>query len=159
MSKHTISCDPKMLSRYYDGELDPEASGRLKKHMMECSACREEFEALKGVSEQIKAHVSEIPDAGPPMDSVEDSAINRIRGLSISPWEKLREVLLSKRTIIPAAVVASLVVVLFSVLQPRMPAGPSAIVTSLSGDMASVIIMEAPDTGHTILWFTEASGS
>jgi len=159
MSRDTISCDPEMISRYHDGELDSRNTEKLEQHMMACTVCREHYEVLKGLSRQIKTHVSARSETVLQMTSVENNVIRQIRELGISPWKKLRAALLAKKTLIPAAAAACLALVLFSVLQPGVPAGPSAIVTSLSGDMASVIVMETPDTGHTIVWFTESTGS
>ena len=89
--------------------------------------------------------------------SVEDQLVERIRRRNTPVWRTVLSVLVSRKALIPAVAIASLILVLFTVFRTPGVSGPSAIVTSLSGDTASVIIMETPDTGHTILWFSEES--
>jgi hypothetical protein len=37
-----------------------------------------------------------------------------------------------------------------------VPTGPSAIVNSVDGDIASVMILETQASKHTIIWYTES---
>ncbi len=156
MKMRTDECDPTLVSRFYDGELGPERHDRVRAHIKRCPQCGKMLEELKTLSEHVKTYI--IGDQLKSRSiSLEDRVVDKIRKEDSAPWEKIRSALSLKRTWIPAVAIASLALVFFTLLRtPGIP-GPSAIITSLSGDTTSVIIMETPDTGHTILWFTEAS--
>jgi len=52
----------RFISPYHDGELDPEASLRLEKHLRECALCTAELERLRGISRLLgAARAPEIP--------------------------------------------------------------------------------------------------
>lgn len=157
MKMRTDECDPTLVSRFYDGELDSKKYDRVEAHIGICPQCGKMLEELKILSERVKAHISGNQHLNSRLISVEDRVIDRIRRKDSIPWESIRSALLSKKAWIPAAAIASLTLVFFTLFRTPSVSGPSAIITSLSGDTSSVIIMETPDTGHTILWFTEAS--
>ena len=53
-----------LSSRYFNGELDPQAHGRVAEHLLACSKCREEFEAVKsGISIGENIEVFTAPDS------------------------------------------------------------------------------------------------
>jgi hypothetical protein len=57
---------------------------------------------------------------------------------------------------VPAGAAALVLALLLVTLPPPAQlAEPSAIVNSFSGDVASVIIVETPESHQTIIWYTE----
>jgi len=150
------TCDPAVVSRFFDGELDPIDCESIKQHICNCLECEKLMEDLKTISGHIRTHMAD-HRAGKGQVAVESGIIDTIRKRNLSRWASARETLFSRKALIPAAALVSLVLVALTFFRSPAVTGPSAIITSLSGDMSSVIIMETPDTGHTILWFTESS--
>ena len=73
-------------------------------------------------------------------------------------WVHLKSLCLSKKLYVPAAAVAALLVMFFHLARTPAPtSGPSAIIDSLQGDFASVMILETQKSHQTILWIHEAS--
>jgi hypothetical protein len=71
-------------------------------------------------------------------------------------WIQLRAFLVSKRCLVPATALA-LAFLFFVLLQPPASvSGPSAIISSFQGDVASVMILETPESHQTILWISES---
>jgi len=149
-------CDPDLISRFFDHELDQKASERIAGHIEKCPSCRRTLEDFEGLSlmvnEQFRDIRTELTKG-----SVEEAVLAALQNRKVSWRSKIRETLLSKKMLIPLTTSAVLIVSLAVFFHSPKPAGPSAIVTSLSGEMTSVIIMETPQTHQTILWYTEDS--
>ncbi len=150
------TCHPATVSRFYDRELDRESYDRVKKHIDTCRKCRTYLSNLAAISEHVKGPLAE-GTAGLQPYRVEEGVLAAIQEKQRPWWENTKERLLSKAVLIPATALVSLCLLMFVLLRSPAVSGPSAIITSLSGDAASIVIMETPETGHTILWFTEDS--
>ena len=152
------SCDPAMVSRFFDHELDRKEYDRVAKHLETCPLCQRTLEDLKGLSGVVNDYVrdnwSETIEG-----SLEKKVLEYIRKKEAPWWKKTGELLLSKKVLIPLTTSIALIMFLSVFFRSPTQTGPSAIVTSLSGNMGSVIIMETPQTHQTILWFTENSTS
>jgi len=161
MKTNRNTCDPLLINRFFDKELEPEESNRVKDHMDSCPECKEQFEHLGLISRQIKNHIDEKVSQTPFTQNlmVENRVLAYIEKKSLPWWKRAIERAFSKPILIPATAVASLALILFTVFRQPVISGPSAIVTSVSGDTASVIILETVQTHHTIVWFTEESSS
>lgn len=149
-------CDPTLVSLYYDGELNAERADEVKAHIAVCPECAESLREMEVLSLRVNAHILDSEQTDLSAHTVTNTIVARIRDTSRTRWERIRSALLSRKVWIPAAAFASLALVFATVFRSPAVSGPSAIVTSLSGDTSSVIIMEVPDSGHTIVWFTEA---
>lgn len=151
-----ISCkyDPEIISRFYDQELEQEEYVRVKEHIYGCRTCREILSDLENVSGRVRDHFSESMLKSQFADT-EDNVINEISKKKMTWFGSAAEILMSKKVLVPAAAAVSIMLVFAVFFRTQVPSGPSAIVTSLSGDNSSVIIMETPDTRQTILWFNE----
>lgn len=146
-------CDPGLVSRFFDGELGAEEYDRVAGHVKDCPACRKRLEELGILSKDIRSFLTGSRKEA--STGLEQKLLEAIQKKETPWWVKTKEVIFSKRVLIPASAVASAVLIFFSLFYTPAPSGPSAIVTSLSGSGSSVIIMETPRTRQTILWFDE----
>ena len=156
MKTDTDTCHPATVSCFYDGELDPESYDRVKKHIDTCPKCKASLSELAAISERVREPLT-AGAAGVQPNRVEDDVLAAIQMKQRPWWEDTKELLLSKKVLFPATALVSLSLLMFVLLKSPAVREPSAIITSLSGDAASIVIMETPQTGHTILWFTEDS--
>ncbi len=153
MKKSSSNCDPVMISRFFDKELDPTDDASVDRHINSCRPCREMLDDLKTLSKEVREHLTQICDTD--CASIEKSLLATICRKKIPLGERVKEALFSKKVWIPVTAVASLLIVFFTMFQPAGDNGPSAIIASLSGDVSSVVIIETPRTRQTILWFNE----
>jgi len=161
MNTNSKSCDPILINRFFDNELEPEERSRISRHIDECLSCRKYLEDLKAMSLHVKGHIEEeVSDTLSAQASrIETGVLDAMRGAELPRWNRIKDRFLSKPVLIPATAIVFLALIVFTVLRPPTTVIPSAIITSISSDTASVIIMETPQTGHTIVWFTEDSAS
>ena len=153
MKKSSPNCDPVMVSRFFDEELDSADYASIDRHINMCRSCKKMLDDLKSLSREVRIHLTEICDAD--CASIEKSLLATICKKKTPFGERVKEALFSKKVWIPVTAVASLLIVFFTMFQPAGDNGPSAIIASLSGDVSSVVIIETPRTRQTILWFNE----
>lgn len=153
MKKSSSNCDPVMVSRFFDKELDPTDDASIDRHINSCRSCRQMLDDIKTLSKEIREHLTEIRDTD--CTSIEKSLLAKICRKKTPFGERVKEALFSKKVWIPVAAAASLLLVFFTMFQTAGVNGPSAIIASLSGDVSSVVIIETPRTHQTILWFNE----
>lgn len=148
------SCDPAMISRFFDHELDQKEYDRVARHLEICPLCQRTLEEMKGLSgavnDYVRENLTETVEG-----SLEKKVLEYIHKKEAPWWKKTGEFFLSKKFLIPLTTSVALILFLSVFFRSPTQTGPSAIVTSLSGNMDSVIIMETPQTHQTILWFTE----
>ncbi len=146
-------CNTELISRFFDKELDAGEYARVAGHIRTCPACRKSLDEFATLSGDIKSHLtgSTEPDSA----RLEENVLKAIERKEAPWWIKSKEVLLSKKVLIPASVIASFVFIFFTLFYNPPVSGPSAIITSLSGGGSSVVILETPQTRQTILWFNE----
>ena len=154
MNNIKSKCDSELISRFYDGELEKEEYTRIKVHIDSCSECRESLHELETISGRIRDHFSGSMLKSQ-LSDVEDDFMNEILTRKTSRIRWFMDLLISKKALVPATAFVTILLVFAVFFRTPAPSGPSAIVTSLSGDISSVIIMETPDTRQTILWFNE----
>ena len=155
---HTIKnndrCNPGAVSRFKDGELDAAAAGRLQTHLDTCPSCRQELEAQQAVSRRFRAVVAAERNRID-FDVLERRIVARAGEFKVPFFEWVRRIVMLKRIYIPAAATATALILFLWVYTPMVTPVPSAIVTSFSGDISTVMILETPETHQTILWFNE----
>lgn len=147
-------CDSELISRYYDGELDQGERSQVESHILVCPFCNQILEDLKEISNQYGAHLAR-QSAGMNTQETEKHVLEHLRRSEAPLWARVKETFLSKKILVPATATACAALLLISVLRTPVADSPSAIVTSVSGDVSSIIILEAPETRQTILWFNE----
>jgi hypothetical protein len=157
MNKDKIPCDPKMLDRFFDRELESDASVAISGHVEHCHACKEEIRGNQFVSSLLRAGVEEERSRAN-FQEVEERVIALIRKKRSLWWIHLKNLCLSKKLFVPATAVAAMFVMFFYLARtPTRASGPSAIIDSLQGDFASVMILETRKSRQTILWIHETS--
>ncbi|MBW1744645.1 MAG: hypothetical protein JRJ47_14650 [Deltaproteobacteria bacterium] len=157
MAKDKISCDPKMLGRFFDRELEPDESVGVSGHIEDCNTCRGELRDNQFLSALFKAGVEEELSRAN-FQEMEESVVALIRTKRGLWWIHLKNLCLSKKLYVPAAAMAAALILFFHLARTPAPAsGPSAIVNSLQGNFASVMILETQKSRQTILWIHEAS--
>jgi anti-sigma factor RsiW len=147
-------CDSELISRYYDGELGQAERSQVESHIFVCSSCNKILEDLKEVSDRYGVHLVR-QSAGIDTRETEKHVLDRLRREEAPWWAKVKETSLSKKILVSATATACVVLLLITVMRVPVPDSTSAIVTSVSGDVSSIIILEAPETRQTILWFNE----
>jgi anti-sigma factor RsiW len=147
-------CDSELISRYYDGELGQVERSQVESHILVCSSCKKILEDLKAISSQYGAHLTH-KSVGVDTQETEKHVLDRLRRAETPCWVKVKDTFLSKKILVSATATACVALLLITVLRIHVADSPSAIVTSVSGDVSSIIILEAPETHQTILWFNE----
>jgi anti-sigma factor RsiW len=150
------SCDPALLSRFLDQELGPDDRARIDKHLKHCPACRRVLRGDQSISALFKTGLKEELSHAE-FEESEERVFDLIRSKGIPWWMKVTDLFRSKRFYVPAAAMATVLILVFSVVKrPASKSGPSAIVSSFKGDVASVMILETRKSQQTILWFNES---
>jgi hypothetical protein len=157
MTKNDSSCNFRLLSRFLDRELESDEYVRVRRHLEHCEPCQREYRDNEFISSFIKIRVEEALSRVT-FQGVEEKVLSRIRAKRGPWWIQLKNLCLSKRFYVPAAAMAAIVMMFFHLATIRTPvSGPSAIINSLEGNYASVMILETQKSRQTILWIHEAS--
>ena len=144
-----------MISRFIDGELRPFESERVQAHLDICPSCRRTEETNRFFCEHFKKTVA-TERRRVNFDTFEYRLFSKIKNRPVSWKVRVFEFITLKRFYIPSTALAAALILFFVLFSPTgLPPGPSAIVTSFSGEMSSVMIFETPETHQTILWFNE----
>jgi hypothetical protein len=148
-------CDQGLLNRFFDEELGPGEHAHITEHLKACQACQRVLRENQALSDHLRGVLDEELSHAD-LERVQENVLAHIRRKEI-PWRtRLRDLLVSKRFFVPAtATVAILVLFLTLFRHPSSVPGPSAIVSSVEGDVASVMILETPESHQTIVWISE----
>jgi len=155
MKNEHINCDPSQLSLFFDQELPSAEHERVSRHLKDCPACRKELRDIRAVSKMFRAGLEDgVVQAG--LLNLERSVIDRIKKKKEPLWKRFANTSISWKYLVPAAAAVAMLVLSVSVTRySAIEAGPSAIVDSFTGETSSVMIMETPESQHTIIWFNE----
>ena len=148
------ACDPILLDRYLDNDLDDGEKAQVKAHIAGCRQCRSQAATLTAFSQNFRDRVQHAADS---VDfiALEKQVLNKALGQYRSRGG-LSRLIASLKYIIPATVTAGLLLFFaYSTYDLKAPPVPSAIINSFTGSMSSVVIFETPETRQTILWYTE----
>jgi anti-sigma factor RsiW len=154
------TCDPNLLELFFDGELDKETYRALYEHATHCPACRKALEENRSLGRLVRAGVMKEASRARLKQLDAAAFIRSHKTEGKVRWRKGAVVFLKPRFWIPAtaAVVAAFFFLTFFNPVPAV-FEPSALVQSLKGEVASVMILEIPGSGRTVLWFEEGLGS
>ncbi len=154
MKKENIICNPMMLNHFSDQELGTEEYESVSRHISECSFCQKEIHKNQMLSSLFKTAFDR---RAAKAESVcfEADILEKIRKKKYPLQIKLRDFFVSRNFFIPAASLAAVMILFFTFIKffPAPSAGPSAIITSLTGNISSVIIIETPESHQTVIWF------
>ena len=157
MKNFENTCDSSLVDRFWDKELEPDEQDRVREHIKKCAACQKTLQGRQRVSglfhAGLKAALSQTD-----LEGLEETILDLAQQRRTPWWMGLRALLISKRVLIPAAAMALILMVFFSVRKPpeSLPA-TSAGVISFAGESESDMIMYAPKTNMTIIWYKESS--
>ncbi len=155
MKKARTKCDQALVSRFYDGETGPEEHARLSSHVRDCAYCQKTHQENQALSALFKAGLEE-ELSRVNIHSLEQGVMDEIQAAQAPWWLGFKDILAQKKLILPAAAMAAMFVLFFSLLRPIAPVtAPSAIINSFTGEVSSVMIIETPKTRQTIIWFNE----
>ncbi|MCP4119061.1 MAG: hypothetical protein GY737_27400 [Desulfobacteraceae bacterium] len=149
--------DAKTLGLYVDRELAPAAFSAIENHLTTCRHCRSVVEHLEGLSRTFSQGVDQ--DVSGLSHGVSEARIlARIRAEKQPFWANLVHLMKVKRNILQLASIAAILLASLVYYQGDtvVPTGPSAIVNSVEGEIASVMIIETQASKHTIIWYTES---
>lgn len=150
-------CDPKLLDRYCDEELSIEESNSVKAHLNGCPACREKIEGRHKIAEAFRTEINHAL-AHTNFDQVEEQIIRRIRKGRFKEPSWFQRLFFSKSFFMPVSALTAALLIFFFIYNPLSPEPvPSALINSFTGSISSAMIIETPETRHTILWFSEDS--
>lgn len=157
MKNNSHKIDHALLNAWMDNELDSDEHAMFDDHLKECPACQKEAMSYGQISSLITKNIeqaAENTNFGPMEQRLFDALEKRNKPW----WIRLACFMGTGRVLIPAGTLAAVLLVFFFSMQPaaRIP-GPSALISSLSGDYASVMIMETPNEQQTIIWIQETA--
>ena len=109
MEANNKLCQPELISRFYDNELEPEKRAQVENHIKTCALCRERYESLRAVSEKIRTHIAAPQDIESGV--LEGKFIEAIQRRELPWWRRAADLLLSKRILVPAGAVASFILI------------------------------------------------
>jgi anti-sigma factor RsiW len=155
MTKTCGRYTPKEISRFIDGELSRQKIRQIRHHIDTCPACRDLAARFREATQSF-TELAETPGMAidparlhqrleQPADKPGTSWIARFSSRPALPL------------LVAAASIAALVFISVYALKNDgpIPAGPSALVTSIETEYTAVMIFETPDTHHTIIWYSE----
>ncbi len=145
-------CDYELISRYYDNELGEEERVKAEGHIVSCPQCVKRLAKYRHMSQDIRSEIK-MPEGG--YCDLQDYVIESIEHKKLPLRKKLEEMLISKKILIPAVAMACMLIAFVTFFNNPAANGPSAIITSYSGNGSSVMILETPETRQTIIWLSE----
>jgi anti-sigma factor RsiW len=148
-----IICKSELISRFMDNELEGDEFKRVEAHIAGCDSCRIRLSDYGKINTGLNAPL--YPQSENVAGEFENRVIEAIKRKENSGYRNWKDYLFNKRVLVQAGLAASAALMFFTVFNDPAPAGPSAIISSLSGPGSSVMIMEIPETRQTILWFNE----
>jgi anti-sigma factor RsiW len=148
-------CDPAMVSRFFDGELDSQTANMFRAHLDTCPACRQALKDHRIVSEYFQSTTSN-QQSEMDFEPLEKNLLRQLRNPPIAWKSRFLELITARIFYIPATVLATALILFFTYFNPAgAPSEPSALITSFTGNVSSVMILETPKTHQTVLWFNE----
>lgn len=156
MSKYQNTCDQMLLSRFFDRELEPDEQTRVHEHIKSCPSCQKMHRENQSVSDFFRAGMDDVVSQIR-FDALESKMLEQIREKQISWQTRLRLFFSSRRFLIPITAMAAMLFIFFSltVKTPISVAAPSALITSFTGDISSVMFLETRESHQTIIWIQE----
>ena len=147
-------CNDQILSRFADGDLTIAEQHQVEHHLANCIDCREKLSRIGLLSDTCQSLLNE-SRFQKELAGLEGRIMGRMErpeGWREAVWNFFRE----KKVFIPVSAAGTIMAV-FVTFQMffTSPATPSAIITSIAGDVSSVMIMETPESHQTIIWIKE----
>jgi anti-sigma factor RsiW len=153
---------PDKISRFMDKDLSKQEMAQLEKHLATCPTCRQLVNRYKRLGDGV---IRMVHQQVPPMETaaLEHALLKKIRSETqikrslTSPFKRFMDFIQGKKFYLQMASFAAILLLstLFLKDQEKVIRAPSAIVNSIDGNMASVMILETREQRHTIIWYKE----
>ena len=143
------------ISRYVDGELPRQQLVQIRQHLDTCPACQE----LAGQFRDVTQTFNELAEQ--PGMVIDPTRLYQTMEKPAETSGRLSIGRIFSRPARPFLAAAASIAALFFISvvalknDTALPAGPSAIVTSIETEYTAVMILETPDSHHTIIWYSE----
>ena len=151
--------DEKTIGQFVDNELPPGESIAIAQHITECHTCNkivEQYVRLSDLFEQSTSRQVEKIDTSLLGQNVLEQIKREENGFFQKVFDYFSPKFYIKVASVLVIIVASLVYFQAQPINYIDTVGSSAIVTSIDGDVSSVMIFETEKSKHTIIWFSEA---
>jgi len=156
MKKAHHECDEELIGRYFDGEVSRKEHDRISRHLEGCPTCQKILQDNQAISTVFRDNLErEVSQAD--FGVLETRVLDQIRQKENPWWKRLAKRFSSIRILIPATALAALILFFTITRSPTTISGPSALIESFSGEVSSVMIIEAPNSRQTIIWYKETS--
>lgn len=155
MKTRPSECKDSLLSRYFDKTTTKEENLWVEAHLKTCLRCRKMMGDYSGLSRIIKQRVDREAQQADFL-RVEKNVL--LKTSNKNAYNVSGSFFSPRRLLIPVAVTVFLVAIttVFYPFKQKTPVS-SAIIDSFSGETASVMIFEVPESGQTIIWYSENS--
>ena len=159
----TTSCSrysEKQISRFIDGELSRQERERIRHHLDACSACRNlaaQFQKAAKTFEELVDPAGSVIEPERLFQSMQRSAEKPAVTRAGSFFSgRFRQVIPFRRILAATSAAVLLIIGGVALINTGIaPEDPSAIVTSIDTEYTAVMILETPDTHHTIIWYSD----
>ena len=130
MKKDKMLCDPTLLSRFIDEEIEPDQYIMISNHIKHCPSCLEFLQENHSLSTFFKKFLEkELSHIH--VEDVEEQVLDLIKRERVTWWIKLRDFFASKRFYVPATTMATVLLIFLTLSRyPATVCEPSAIVNS-----------------------------
>ena len=151
------------LSQFVDNALPPETRTSLERHLPTCPACQRIVKSYQSIDhriiQNIHRHSRRVNNT-----ALEQELLVKIKKekatkpSDFSFFQGMIDFIKGKKIYLQMASFAAILVMSIAFLQDQKVVfhSPSAIVNSIDGDMASVMILETREQRHTIIWYKES---
>ena len=152
-----------MLSQFVDNALPPETRTSLEQHLSTCPACQRTIKSYQDIDTKIIQNIQRHSHREN-NTSLEQELLVKLRkektteASDFSFFQGMIDFIKGKKIYLQMASFAAILVMSMAFLQNQKVVfhSPSAIVNSIDGDMASVMILETREQHHTIIWYKES---
>lgn len=131
------------IDAYYDKELSEQDAARFEYAMTCCESCKSNLKAYRSLTELVSQGFDQ-----PFQKNLEDRIIEKIH-------QKTQAVFRWANYLIPATVISVIILIFSWIHGLHSVNSPSAIVSYVSGNISSIVIVETPKKRQTILWIQQ----
>ena len=141
------------ISRFVDNEFPHSLYNKVAQHLNHCPNCSRMAKEYKTLSVIFNDHAHQkILKIDPA--KLKQKLADALKNSEKKPWGNIVS-FFGKNIYLKLASIAAILMISLYTFIGYHPAGPSAIVTSVDTDFASVMIIETQKEKHTIIWFSE----
>ena len=152
-----------MLSQFVDNALPPETRTSLELHLSTCPACQNTVKSYQNIDNRVIQNIQRHSHLVNNTALVQELVVKlkkekATEASDFSFFQGMIEFIKGKKIYLQMASFAAILLISMAFLQDQKVVfhSPSAIVNSIDGDIASVMILETREQHHTIIWYKES---